>query len=112
MIAFAPAPTPGAIEVRGETTPPAVGARVTSPKIARIARSLPPKLRTQVAAITVGDAPTLTLARGGPEIRLGTLNELRAKGVAALAVLDDLVDRPCEYIDVAAPRSPVSRCAD
>jgi cell division protein FtsQ len=112
VIAFAPEPTPGAIEVKGKETSPRVGSEVISPKVARVALSLPPRLRALVVAVTVGDAPTLTLANGAPEIRLGTLGELRAKGVSALAVLDDVVGRSCEYIDVAAPSAPVSRCND
>jgi cell division protein FtsQ len=112
VIAFAPAPTPGAIEVKAQTTPPRIGASVSPPTVARVALELPARLREQVTAITVGEAVALTLGNGGPEIRLGTLGDLRSKGVSALAVLDHLAGRACEYVDVAAPQAPVSRCAD
>jgi len=113
VIAFAPAPTPGAIEVKGQTTTPRVGAAVSPPTVARVAVELPARLRAQVTAITVGEEKvTLTLADGAPEIRLGTLGDLRSKGISALAVLDQISGRPCEYVDVAAPQAPVSRCSD
>ena len=113
VIAFARAPTPGAIEVKGQSTLPRIGALVSTPLVARVALELPVRLREQVSAIAVGDdSVTLTLANGGPEIRLGSLTELRLKGVSALAVLDRLAGRSCEYVDVAAPQAPVSRCAD
>ena len=113
VIAFAPAPTPGAIEVKGQTTTPRVGAAVSPPTVARVAVELPARLRAQVTAITVGEEMvTLTLANGAPEIRLGTLGDLRSKGISALAVLDQISGRPCEYVDVAAPQAPVSRCSD
>jgi hypothetical protein len=51
---------------------------------------------------------TLSL-RGRGEVRLGGLSEIRAKGIAALAVLDHLAGQPFTYIDVAAPQAPVSR---
>jgi cell division protein FtsQ len=117
VIAFAAAPTPGAIEVKRQPTappiePPDVGSSVSPPLVARVALELPPRLRAQVTAVTVGDLATLTLANGAPEVRLGTLGELHTKGISALAVLDDVAGRPCEYVDVAAPLAPVARCTD
>jgi cell division protein FtsQ len=110
VIAFAAAPTPGAIEVKGQTAAPRIGPLVSPPTVARVALELPARLREQVTAITVGEAVTLTMVNGGPEIRLGTLGGLRQKGISALAVLDHLAGRTCEYVDVAAPQAPVSRC--
>jgi cell division protein FtsQ len=112
VIAFAAAPTPDAIEVKGQTAPPRTGSLVSPPAVARVALELPGRLRAHVTAITVDDAVTLTLHDGAPEIRLGTLRGLRSKGVSALAVLDHLAGRSCEYVDVAAPQAPVSRCND
>jgi cell division protein FtsQ len=110
VIAFAASPPAGAIEVTGEPTAPEVGSLLSPPGIARASLALPGRLRAEVTAITVRPSLTLTLRNGGPQIRLGSLAEMQSKGVSALAVLDQLGGRSCQYIDVAAPQSPVSRC--
>jgi len=109
VITFAPAPTPGAIEVTGQSSAPHVGLPIATPDAARAVLALPGRLRSLVTAIDVRPPVTLTL-RDGLQIRLGNLQETRAKGVSALAVLGTLAGRSCEYIDVAAPQAPASRC--
>jgi hypothetical protein len=69
---------------------------------------LPGRLRAQVRAIDVTRFGGTLLLRGGGEVRLGGFSEMRAKGIAALAVLDHLAGAPFRYIDVAAPQAPVS----
>ena len=100
--------TPGvATEIRGVRVPPAVGELISPPAVADVMHHLPGRLRSLVSAIVVGDSFALDLRTGG-EVRLGTLDHLRAKGVAALAVLDHLAGQSFTYIDVSAPQAPVS----
>jgi cell division protein FtsQ len=110
VIAFAVVPPAGTIEVTGEAAPREVGSLISPPAVAHATLALPGRLRAQVTAINVRPAVTLALRNGGPQIRLGSLGEMRAKGVSALAVLDQLGSRTCQYVDVAAPQAPVSRC--
>jgi cell division protein FtsQ len=109
VIALAPAPTPGAIELAGEHVA-GVGSTISAPDVAHAVLSLPTRLRSLATAIDLRSPVTLTLRDGGPQIKLGNLRELRSKGVSALAVLDHLAGRACQYIDVAAPQAPASRC--
>jgi cell division protein FtsQ len=109
VVAFAKAPTPGAIEVAGERVAPTIGSLISPPEVARAVRVLPARLRAMVATIDVKRA-TITLRTGGPEIRLGSLTDMRAKGLSALAVLDNLAGQTCTYVDVAAPQAPSSLC--
>ena len=81
---------------------------LSPPELADVMRQLPARLRARVGAIDVGGVFALEL-RGGGQIRLGSLDHLRAKGVAALAVLDHLGASAFTYIDVSAPPAPVSR---
>ena len=96
------------VEIRSEGLPPAVGSLLSPPEAADVMRHLPDRLRAQVSAIDVGDTFALEL-RGGGQVRLGTLDHLRAKGAAALGVIDHLAGQPFTYIDVSAPQAPVSR---
>jgi cell division protein FtsQ len=111
-ITLAPAPAAGAIEVTGLPAAPKVGSPIASPDVARALLALPGRLRSQVTAINLQAPVTLTLRDGAPEIRLGSLRETRTKGVSALAVLGSLSGRSCQYVDVAAPSAPASRCPD
>jgi cell division protein FtsQ len=97
-----------AVEIRGERVAPSVGSLLSPSAAADVMRYLPGRLRALVSAIDVGDTFVLGLRTGG-EVRLGTLDHLRAKGAAALGVLDHLAGQPFTYIDVSAPQAPVSR---
>ena len=87
---------------------PSVGSLLSPPAAADVIRQLPGRLRGLVGAIDVGDTFALELRSGG-QVRLGTLEHLGAKGIAALGVLDHLAGQGFEYIDVSAPLAPVSR---
>jgi cell division protein FtsQ len=97
-----------ATEIRGVRVPPAVGQLLSPPEAANVMSHLPGRLRALVSAIDVSDSFALDLRSGG-QVRLGGLDHLRAKGVAALGVFDHLAGQPFTYIDVSAPQSPVSR---
>ncbi len=97
-----------AVEIRGERVAPTVGSLLSPPEAADVMRHLPGRLRALVSAIDVGDSFGLDLRSGG-QVRLGTLDHLGAKGLAALGVLDHLAGQPFTYIDVSAPQAPVSR---
>jgi hypothetical protein len=87
---------------------PAVGALLSPPEAANLMPQLPARLREMVGAIDIGESFSLDHRSGG-QVRLGTLDHLRAKGLAALGVLDHLAGQPFTYIDVSAPQAPVSR---
>jgi cell division septal protein FtsQ len=109
VIALAHAAPKDAIEVIGEKGTPTVGTMLSPPAVAQVPAALPGRLRAQVRAIDMTRAGGTLLLRGRGEVRLGGLTEIRAKGIAALAVLDHLAGQPFTYIDVAAPQAPVSR---
>jgi cell division protein FtsQ len=97
-----------AVEIRGLRVVPAVGALLSPPEAANLMPQLPARLREMVGAIDIGESFSLDLRSGG-QVRLGTPDHLRAKGLAALGVLDRLAGQPFTYIDVSAPQAPVSR---
>jgi len=125
VIALARAVPPHAVAVIGERVAPVVGSLLTPPEAAGVVGQLPAHLRTLVFAIDVGGstavidlraaAPAGTACRPAPgsvagfeQLRLGSLDSARDKGVAALAVLDHLAGQPFNYIDVSVPQAPVS----
>jgi len=108
--AAAPPPLP---ELHGlsETAAPA-GARIASPGLAEVSSVLPEELRSRVRAVVRvdegGDVGATLLLSDGPEVRLGSLDALPAKGSAVLAVLGALGDTRPAYIDVRVPSAPVT----
>lgn len=125
VIAFSRSVPAHTVKVVGERTAE-VGAQLAPPGVADVLRQLPPHLASRVAAVDVGGASIVLDLRGAPpagttcravdgavpgsqQVRLGTLDSLRAKGVAALSVLNDVANGPFTYIDVSVPQVPV-RC--
>jgi cell division protein FtsQ len=107
VIARADAAPAGAVELLGVRRVPAVGALVSPPGAAALTRDMPAELAQHVVAVDVGgNGITLRLARGG-EVRLGSLDDLRAKAASALAVLAHRGDGTFSYLDVSTPESPV-----
>lgn len=96
----------GLLEIVGVRRLPEVGATLSPSGAAGLASELPAALAGRVAEIDLSRGVTLHLA-GGPEIRLGDLDDLDAKAAAALAVLERLGEEPAEYLDVGVPSSPV-----
>jgi cell division protein FtsQ len=125
VIALSRAVPRHAVAVIGEHVAPVVGSSLTPSGAADVVSQLPEHLRAGIFAIDVGGstavidlraaAPAGTVCRPAPgsvagfeQLRLGTLDSLRDKGVAALAVLSHLAGRPFNYIDVSVPQAPVS----
>jgi cell division protein FtsQ len=125
VVSYAPSAPAGAVEVLGVKTKPAVDSVVSPAAVADVMRWLPKRLAAKIQAIDLGGAsPALELpgraaksdacktqvggVQSNPQIRLGSLDDLRDKGNAALAVLDHLGATPFTYIDVSVPQSPVS----
>ena len=107
VVARASRPTTGAVELVGLRRVPQIGSLVSPPDVASVVHNMPPVLASAVSVIDVsGSNVALRLARGG-EVRLGSFDALRAKGAAALAVLQSLGTSPFRYIDVSSPASPV-----
>jgi cell division protein FtsQ len=107
-------PAAGLPEIRGLGALADVGAHVHPVGAVTLLTELPPALRAQVATVTIehGEA-TLGLRerRGGwasaETVRLGAISDLRAKGLAALAVLAAL-DESVDYLDVRVPSAPAT----
>ena len=107
VIARAAAAPAGAVEILGLRRIPAVGSLVSPPRSAALTGALPTELAAQVVAVDVGgNGISLRLARGG-EVRMGTLDNVRAKAASALAVLAHVGEQPFAYLDVSTPESPV-----
>ncbi len=112
-------PPVGLPEIKGTKRLGAPGTRISPSLPALAVALLPPPLRAQVVSLTrERGEPVLLLAAppGGPQpaakqVRLGRLEDVMAKGAAALAVLDRLaVDKAhVTYIDVRVPGSPATR---
>jgi cell division protein FtsQ len=101
----------GLFQVTGARAVGGPGTRIAPAAAARVALDLPPALRLRAIGLELGrTGAVLRLAPGaGPEIRLGSLADLAAKAVAALAVIDRLPPEELAaltYLDVRAPSAP------
>lgn len=117
ILADAGEPPAGLPELKGVSRIPAPGGHVDASAPSALAR-LPDALRAQlgVLALDRGEAVLhLVAVPGGPgpaagEVRLGPLEQVRAKGAAALAVLDELASarQHATYVDVRVPGAPAT----
>lgn len=99
-------PPAGVLEIVGVRRLPEVGEMLSPPDVAGLTATLPVALADRLSSVDVAHGVTLRVA-DGPEIRLGDLDDLRAKAAAALAVLERLGEEPAEYVDVSVPSAPV-----
>jgi cell division protein FtsQ len=112
-------PPVGLPEIEGTKRLGAPGSRISPARPALALALLPFALRAQVASLTRQNGePVLVLAAppGGAdpaatEVRLGRLEDVMAKGAAALAVLQQLTadEARVSYIDVRVPGAPATR---
>jgi cell division protein FtsQ len=107
-------PAVGLPEIRGLGRLPDVGKRVRPSGAVTLLRSLPAALRSQVATVTIehGEASLGLRERAGGwpsagSVRLGAITDVRAKGIAALAVLGGL-EESVGYLDVRVPSAPAT----
>ena len=116
VLARISAPLPGLVQVDGVGFAGAPGSRVSDAAALRALAGLPDALRTQVASFVIRpqEGPVLVLAGPDPvaaEIHLGSLAQMRAKGTAAVAVLDRLraEGRHVRVLGVQVPDAPVTQ---
>lgn len=108
VLADAVEPPAALPEIIGLRRVPSAGREVAPTAVPRVLEQLPPELGLRTARVVVkGDAVTLGV-RDGPEVRLGSLQRVAAKGRAALAVLASTAGGPPRYIDVRVPSAPVA----
>ncbi len=107
VLAVAPSPPLGLVELTGVTDVPPLGERVDARDAARVAAGLGP-LAGRVATITVVDGRAALRIVSGPEVRLGTLDRVEEKARAADAVLGATALGALTYIDVSVPSAPVT----
>jgi len=105
-------PPEGAVEITGVRRLPAPGDVLVPSGAAGVVGHLPDALAARVGAIDLGEAGVSVRLIFGPEVRLGTLDDLAAKGAAAEAVLERLGDAEATYIDVSVPAAPVAGTED
>jgi hypothetical protein len=104
----------GVVEIVGLRRTPAPGSLLSPPGAASARDALPDALAERVDAVVLGERGAVALRlRDGGSVRLGDLEDLGAKGAAALAVLDDLpADVVLDYVDVRVPSAPSVRTHD
>ncbi len=109
VLGEAEVPPSGTVEITGVRRLPAPGDVLVPSGAAGVVGDLPSPLAESVATVDLGEAGVSLTLVSGPEIRLGTLADMAAKGSAALAVLDRLGgDDDVAYIDVSVPGAPVA----
>jgi cell division protein FtsQ len=111
-------PPPGLVQVVGVKVVAEPGAHAASPDAFRALAALPAALRSQVARYEQRPNVGPVLVLGGPtpivgEIRLGSLDQLRAKATAALAVMDAqrAQDARVAVLGVQVPDAPWTQAA-
>jgi cell division protein FtsQ len=111
VLAHAHRAPPGLDEVTGVRVAPAVGALLDPPGIGQVSAALPGALAARLKSIDVAGEGARLVLRDGPLIELGTLDQIAAKAVAALAVLDARIaaGQSTSLIDVTVPNAPTAR---
>jgi cell division protein FtsQ len=114
-----PYPPTGVPQLVGLTKVPDRGERIEPAGPAAALAALPDALRAQTGSLTMRHGQgvlQLAAVSGGAipaagEVRLGDLEEIGPKGLAALAVLDQLAidGQHVRYIDVRVPGAPATR---
>jgi cell division protein FtsQ len=102
-------PSAGLPEIAAKGLPG--GARATDPRVRRaiaVLAAAPPALRARVERVYVGPRGLTLPLRDGPTLYFGGSDRLRAKWVAAAAVLADPTSTGATYIDVRVPERPAA----
>lgn len=101
----------GAVEIVGVRRLPEPGSMLAPAGAAGVVSELPDALAARVIGVDLADSGVSLRLLFGPEIRMGSLDDVEAKGAAALAVMDRIGDEPVAYIDVSVPSAPVAGTA-
>ncbi len=108
VLGVAETPPQGSVEITGVRRLPDPGDVLVPAGAAGIVGDLPDSLASRVATVDLGDAGVSVRLAFGPEIRLGDIDDIEAKGAAAEAVMERLGDAAVDYIDVSVPAAPVA----
>jgi cell division protein FtsQ len=103
------APTKGLAVIAADGS--AAGTAITGTVARRLVRLLsaaPPGLRSRIARAAGGPRGLAVQLKDGPRVDFGDLSRLRAKWLAAAAVLADEDSRGATYVDVRLPERPVA----
>ncbi len=107
-------PAAGLPEIRGLGPLPRVGERVRPVGAVTLLGALTEALRSQVATVTIEHGEAILGLRDGAggwpsvgSVRLGAITDIRAKSIAAVAVLGAL-DHSVGYLDVRVPSAPAT----
>jgi cell division protein FtsQ len=104
----APAPPPGAIELRGLAHVPKPGGRITVVGVTEVMPQFPRAFARRIGAISAkGPNDVRVYLIVGGEVRLGDLGLLRSKGAVAESVLERIACA-VSYVDVSSVANPVA----
>lgn len=97
-----------AVEIVGVRRLPEPGSTLAPAGAAGVVSELPDALGARVVGVDLADSGVTLRVLFGPEIRLGSLDDVAAKGAAALAVMERIGDAQVAYVDVSVPSAPVA----
>lgn len=103
------APTRGLAVIAADGS--AAGTTITGTlarRLVELLASAPPSLRSRVTRAYRGPRGVAVELKSGPRLDFGDLSALRAKWLAAAAVLADEDSRGASYVDVRLPERPVA----
>jgi cell division protein FtsQ len=108
VLAGAPSPPEGLVELRGVTRVPAPGSRISPLGGARVAAALGPLAGRVDVVAAAADGQAVLHMFDGPEIRFGALDRLDEKARSAAAVIGAADPGTLTYVDVRVPSAPVT----
>jgi cell division protein FtsQ len=108
VLADAAQPPPNLPEITGLRGVPGAGHDVAPATVADVLEKLPLALGLRTTGIAVANDEITLALRDGPQVRLGSSNQLAAKARSAVAVLASTAAAPPRYIDVRVPGAPVA----
>ncbi|HEX9504787.1 MAG TPA: FtsQ-type POTRA domain-containing protein [Acidimicrobiia bacterium] len=98
----------GLPQLRGVGLVPRPGDVIAEVGAARAAAALPKLAALGTRSVTATHGVLTMQLLAGPEVRLGSGDQIRAKVRAAIAVLNAMADTVPSYVDVTVPTNPVA----
>ena len=103
------APTRGLAVIAADGSAAGTTITGTAPRrLVRLLATAPASLRTRIDRASAGPRGLAVQLENGPRLDFGDLSRLRAKWLAAAAVLADEDSRGASYVDVRLPERPVA----